>query len=126
METWQKNHEKEDAIKNVDHAKYFTQSLLYQDACDGILDRERDIALERTAAVMWGFDPMQMGQELTYIEQDDEFDVMELSKVCFASDFYLGLLISYAMQHCRKFTARGRYGQITQSEHREERWQRST
>jgi hypothetical protein len=89
VKTWQKNHEKEDPIKNVDHAKYFMQSLLYQDACDGILDRERDITLERSAAVMWGFDPMQMGQELTYIEQDDAFDVRHWSKVCVLLLFFL-------------------------------------
>ena len=80
--SWQKNHEKADPIKNVDHAKYFTQSLLYQDACDGMLDRPRDVSLERSAAVMWGFDPMQMGQELTYVELDDEFDVRRRRKVC--------------------------------------------
>lgn len=53
---------------------------MYQDACDGILDRPRDVALERSAAVMWCFDPMQMGQELNYVELEDEFDVMHLQK----------------------------------------------
>jgi CRP-like cAMP-binding protein len=72
-----KNHEKEEPIKNVDHAKYFKESLMYQDLCDGILDRTRDVALERSVAVMWGFDPMQMGQELKYVEQGDEFDVQD-------------------------------------------------
>jgi len=69
-----KNHEKEEHIDNVNHAKYFMQSILYQEACDGILDRARDVALERSACILWGFDPMQMGQELKYIEQGDGFD----------------------------------------------------
>ena len=72
-----KNHEKDELIKNVDHAKYFKESLMYQDLCDGILDRTRDIALERSVAILWGFDPMQMGQELKYVEQGDEFDVQD-------------------------------------------------
>ena len=72
-----KNHEKDDLIQSVDHAKYFMQSLIYQDACDGILDRPRDEALERSAAVLWGFDPMQLGQELLYFEEGDEFAIQD-------------------------------------------------